>query len=100
MQNPLIATAPTAAGGSGVPFRESISTRHTSSSFVWWQGNEKVKPSGSFFSLICSLSMKLARHSAMWSNSYGHKEEGEQGGRRVGDRLRVKGSIDRQLNTV
>lgn len=41
----------------------------TSSSFVWTQGNEKVKPKGSFLSLICSLSMKLARHSAMWSNS-------------------------------
>lgn len=72
----------------------------TSSSFVCLQGNENVKPKGSFLSLICSLSIKLARHSAMWSNSQGNMtQEDEQGGK-MAQQLKAYtlGSERNQLN--
>lgn len=46
----------------------------TSSNFVCWQGKEKVKPTGSFLSLMLCFSMKSPRHSATWSNSWSRRE--------------------------
>lgn len=46
----------------------------TSSNFVCWQGKEKVKPTGSFLSLMLCFSMKSPRHSATWSNSCSRRE--------------------------
>lgn len=50
--------------------------QQTSSSLVCWQGKEKVKPRGSFFSFMFSFSMKLARQSAMWSNNCDRERNG------------------------
>lgn len=55
----------------------------TSSSLVCRQGKEKVKPTGSFLSLMLCFSMKFPRHSATWSNSWrrGAEGQGEGSGR-------------------
>lgn len=51
----------------------------TSSNLVCWQGKEKVKPTGSFLSLMLCFSMKSPRHSATWSNSWSGRERLSQG---------------------
>ncbi len=50
-------------------------SRLTSSSLVCWHGKEKVKPRGSFLSLMPNFSRKAARHSAMWSKSWNRREQ-------------------------
>lgn len=53
----------------------------TSFSLVCRQGKEKVKPTGSFLSLMSCFSMKFPRHSATWSNSWRRGAEGQGEGK-------------------
>lgn len=70
--------------------------RFTSSSFVCWQGKEKVNPTGSFLSLMLCFSMKSPRHSATWSNSWSDREgEGNREAEGEGERKR-EGEVERE----